>query len=445
MKVIRVVTTSCLILLTSQVNAQTVENSSVSNVMAEASSSTSVQVTWSALEGAAYYDVYQNGTRIETLVPNTSLDVLGLQPATFYQYFVTGCTDAGVCSAPGGQAGVNTDRTTAVDVNEVCPAATDGSSPVVGLTPGQDGTALLSWCQVEGAEGYNLFLNNSYDTTYDSSTLSATVPYDGSQQYQVAWFSDDNYPAKSEVAITVSEEPPTELTDLALLAALDAAGTTTDVEIYFTRHAEKETLLDEQEDGSFVEVCGEVNCAEILNAKGALRAELLRDLFRNAGITERLTHAFSSHKIRTRQTIELITADAGLTGDIDKNANDGIQEFPVSNPNGTQNATELDPEGTSASEAPVIEALLSLEAGSVALVAGHSGTLYDIMSGIGLGDVCLSDTVATCNQDRYPINDDVKVRDFGDVWKVTLEDGVATFVFRANFQPAELQLDNIAQ
>ncbi len=88
---------------------------------------------------------------------------------------------------------------------------------------------------------------------------------------------------------------------------------------------------------------------------------------------------------------------------------------------------------------------MSLEAGSVALVAGHSGTLYDIMAGIGLNDVCLSKSVATCNQDRYPINDDVKVRDFGDIWKVTLENGVASFVFRANFQPAELQLDNIAQ
>ena len=42
------------------------------------------------------------------------------------------------------------------------------------------------------------------------------------------------------------------------------------------------------------------------------------------------------------------------------------------------------------------------------------------------------------------ISDDVKVQDFGDVWKVTLEDGVAKFLFRENFQPVELQLDNIA-
>ena len=358
---------------------------------------------------------------------------------------MTACTDNGTCTVPGGQGEVFTNRDSAVNVSDVCPAATDGSSPVVGLTPNQDDTATLSWCEVTGAQGYNLFVNNLYETTYDSSTLSTTVPYDGSQQYQIAWYSDDNYPAKSEVAVVVSEESPGSQTDLELLAALDSAGTDTDVEIYFTRHAEKETLLAQRSDGSLIKVCGEKNCAEILNAKGELRAELLRDLFRDAGITERLTHAFSSHKTRTRQTIELITADAGLTGDVDKNPDDGIQEFPVMNADGTQNATELDPEGTSASEAPVIEALLSLESGSVALVAGHSGTLYDIMSGIGLNDVCLADTATSCNQDRYPINDDAKVRDFGDIWKVTLEDGVANFVFRANFQPAELQLDNIAQ
>ncbi|MFK7892632.1 MAG: hypothetical protein AB8B63_17575 [Granulosicoccus sp.] len=445
MNILGILASSVLLLMTSQVGAQTVANSSVSNVLAQATGSMSVRVSWNSLEGAAYYEIYQDGMLIQTRVTETSLDVSGLQAGTFYQYFVTACTAEGVCTVPGGQSNVLTNSVTGIDESVVCPAATEGSSPVVSLAPNENGTAVLTWCEVTGADGYNLFLDNFYETTYDRSTLSAVVAYDGSQQYQVAWYSGDNYPAKSAVAIVLEGEPPMDMTDLERLLALDASGTDTDVEIYFTRHAEKATQLAEQQDGSFVEICGEAKCAEVLNAKGELRAELLRDLFNDAGITDRLTHAFSSHKIRTRQTIELIAADAGLTGDLDKNAGDGIQEFPVLNQDGTQNATELDPEGTSASEAPVIEALLSLEAGSVALVAGHSGTLYDIMSGLGLSDVCLSDTVASCNQDRYPINDDVKVRDFGDIWKVTLEDGVAQFVFRANFQPAQLTLDNFVQ
>lgn len=246
MKINRIVTFLGLFLLASQVNAQNVENSSVSNVIAKATGSTSVQVSWRSLEDAIYYDIYQNGQRIETLVSDTSLDVLGLQPGTLYQYFVTGCNESGKCSVPGGQAEVYTAGTITVDGADVCPATTDGSSPVVELTPNQDGTALLSWCQMADAQGYNLFLNNFYDTTFDRFTFSATVPFDGSQQYQIAWFAGDNYPPKSEVAVATTVELPTNLTDMELLVALDAVGTDTDVEIYFTRHAEKETQLAKQ-------------------------------------------------------------------------------------------------------------------------------------------------------------------------------------------------------
>lgn len=439
MKAITMAIASGLMLLASQVNA-----ANISSLDAVATGNMSVQVSWVPAGAADYYDVYQNGLRVESLVTGTSVDISGLQAGTEYKYFVTSCTNDGVCSVPSGQVTVRTDLSEPTEVPAVCPPAVDGSAPVVALTPYDDGTALLSWCEVSGAEGYNLFLNNDYEFTFSSDELSALVDYDGSQQYQVAWFGDGNFPPKSAVAAPAPEQPGGE-TDLEILMALDALGTDTDVEIYFTRHAEKETELEEQEDGSFVEICGDDKCAEILNAKGELRAELLRDLFNNAGVTARLTHAFSSHKNRTRQTIEMIVADAGLTGDVDKNPDDGIQEFPVLNDDGTQNASELDPEGTSASEAPVIEALLTLAPGSVALVAGHSGTLYDIMAGLGLDDVCLTDTVATCNQSRYPIDEDVKVRDYGDIWKVNVEDGVATFIFRANFQPAELALDNLAQ
>lgn len=413
------------------------------DVSAEVLSDTSVRISWEAEADTAFFDIYQDGMRISTGVTDTSLDVTGLQASTDYQYFVTGCSADGICSVPSGQAEIRTSGSATPPV-AVCEAATDGSAPEVALSPNGNGTAELSWCEVTGADGYNIFLNNQYDFTVGSETLFTTVSFDGTEQYQVAFFADGSFPPKSAVA-QVIEDNDGPMTDLDILAGLDAASQSADVEIYFTRHAEKMTQLAEQEDGSLIEVCGEDKCAEVLNEKGELRAELLKDLFEDAGITDRLTHAFSSHKIRTRQTIELITADAGLTGDIDKNAGDGIQEFPVTNPDGTADATELDPESTSPSEAPVIEALLALPSGSVALVAGHSGTIYDIMAGIGLTDVCLKDTVETCSEDRYPIDDSVKVANFGDIWKVVLQDGVAEFVFRANFQPSELDLEELAQ
>jgi len=439
MKLFRYAAVASLCAVALQVNATGVES-----VTAESLSGSSARVSWSATEGAAYYDVYQDGVQIANGVTGTTLEVTGLAASTDFQFFVTACMSSGVCSVPSSQASINTSIPAAT--LGICEATTDGSSPTVELNPNGDGTARLAWCEVTGADGYNIFIDGMYDGTFGSETFDTTVSYTGSEQYQVAYYANGEYPPKSAVAMEsgapTRDKGPT--TDIEGLELLDRSSQDADVEIYFTRHAEKMTQTAQQEDGSFVDVCGEDKCAEVLNAKGELRAELLKNLFKDAGITDRLTHAFSSHKIRTRQTIEMITADAGLTGDMDKNANDGIQEFPVLNPEGTANATELDPESTSPSEAPVIEALLSLPSGSVALVAGHSGTLYDIMAGLGLTDVCLTDTVDSCNEDRYPIDAKVKVKNFGDIWKVVLQDGEAQFVFRANFQPAALELEELA-
>lgn len=209
--------------------------------------------------------------------------------------------------------------------------------------------------------------------------------------------------------------------------------------IYFTRHAEKQTQLEELTDGQLKEVCGTDKCAEELSSLGELRASLLADWFEKKGITDELTHIFSSHKLRTLQTIRHIAEASELSGDNDKNANDGVQEYPILNAETNEFATELSPEGTSSSESPTIDALKNLDPGSVALVAGHSGTLYDIMYGLGLTDACTKATVETCNQDRYPINEKVKVANFGDIWKVVLANGNAKFRFRTNLQPVKLK------
>lgn len=239
-------------------------------------------------------------------------------------------------------------------------------------------------------------------------------------------------------AITVAAIPTTSY------AASDTEMSKDSVVVYFTRHAEKKTQLKESEpdSGKFTEVCGKDKCAEVLNPEGKLRAELLVKWFESEGITKSLTHAFSSHKIRTRQTIEQITKAAGLTGDVDKNANDGIQEFPTYNDDAkTVFATELAPASTKGSKKPTIKALMALKAGSVALVAGHSGTLYDIMHGIGLTDACTKKNIKAqkCNADRYPFNKKMKVKNFGEIWKVTLKDGKATFNYRKKLDMVKLE------
>ena len=315
----------------------------------------------------------------------------------------------------------------------------------------------IEWGAVDGAASYDLYRGDERIRTGLTGTVATVDGLQPGTGYGFFLTACDAALACSEPSFTsrVTTAPADASTDPAApegpatpfdrLAELDVASRGEDlVEVYFTRHAEKMTQLAEQADGSFVEVCGEQNCAEVLSSEGELRARLLAEGFAETGTTERLTHAFSSHKIRTRQTIERIAAEAGLDGDVDKNPGDGIQEYPVSNGDGGD-ATELDPEGTSASEAPTIDALLSLPAGSVALVAGHSGTLYDIMAGLGLEDVCGPDTLDTCDQDRYPARDDGKVANFGDLWKITIENGTPTFAYRVNLQPLELQVNELAE
>ena len=418
----------------------------VTNVTATAISNDSVMISWSADADAAFYEIYQDSIRSVTNITDTTHTVSMLAADTHYQFFITSCDAAGVCSEASAQAGVLTLASLPLP-GAVCELSNGVAVIVASYENNGDGTADVMWCSVAGSEGYNLFLNNDYIATYGPEVQRVTVEWVDGYEYQVAWFANGEFPAKSAVATDVDKDHSPTPDNVELLIRLEAQSSSQPdtVEIYFTRHAEKMTELAMQEDGSFIEVCGEGKCSEILNAKGELRAELLAELFRMSGISSKLTHTFSSHKHRTRQTIAQIALDAGLTGDIDKNPDDGIQELPILNPDGTANATELDPESTSPSEQPTIDALLNLPGGSAALVAGHSGTIYDIMVGIGLTDVCLSDTVDTCNQNRYPINSRFKVRDFGDLWKVILRSGQAEFVYRSNLQPRTLDFVDVAQ
>ena len=193
------------------------------------------------------------------------------------------------------------------------------------------------------------------------------------------------------------------LSSVASADGLEPAGGSDRVEIWITRHAEKQTLLQDLGSGLFQEVCNEIECAEELNPEGELRAELLADWFERRGITERVTHVFSSHKTRTRQTVEQIAADAGLVNDYDL-IPDGVQQLP-------SNLMELDAKA-SASEDITAETLLALAPGSVAVVGAHSGTIYDILDKMGAD---------TSDPDVFPRRaDNGKVPTFGDLWRVTI-------------------------
>jgi len=257
---------------------------------------------------------------------------------------------------------------------------------------------------------------------------------------------------------------PKALTSAALGAALTVtfspavAQTDSDsLTVYFTRHAEKQTVtIDISEmagdaytyttnsDGSYVhigndnekgtrldEVCGEGKCAEELSDLGEARAQLLADWFYNRDITNKLDAVYATHKMRTQQTV----IPTAVAADLD------VIQLPATLEGET--ATELNPESTTPSECAMLEAIAAAqEAGmDTILLSGHSGTLYDIM-GYG-NDFCNGLGLDTSDDDRFPKDEKGKVRDYGDIWKVVINpNGIARFAYRKNLQPTKLSVVN---
>ena len=209
-----------------------------------------------------------------------------------------------------------------------------------------------------------------------------------------------------------------------------------EVTVYFTRHAEKQKLLTEADDGHLYNP-SDVKDAEELNEFGEQRAAALAGWFLDKGITEDLTHIFSSQKLRTRQTIAAIAENAmDMNGDDlltrfdqDYVPGDGIQQYNT-------NVVVEDYEGRletldspSDSVDWTVDTLKDLPAGSVALVAMHSGTFYKILSGLGID----TPDVET-DEGLFPKDSKFKISTFGDIWKVEMEDGEANVEWRKNLQ-----------
>ena len=233
---------------------------------------------------------------------------------------------------------------------------------------------------------------------------------------------------------------------IAIVGAVDTGGAKM-TSVYFVRHAEKKTTmtasgsatamydLDWVSDEAIIvprtmngtsvgdnlnEVCGTSKCAEELSDLGLLKADLIGGWMAEVGIAAKLDAIYSSHKRRTAQTIEPAAKFAGMN----------ITQFP-------EGATELDPEGTSASICPTVAAILNSPPGSTLLVSGHTGTLYKIMDG-GNDDDCTGLGLDTSDQLIFPKDPKGKIPSdqFGDIWSVEIdEDGVVYFKDHINLSP----------
>lgn len=142
---------------------------------------TSVSLSWSAVSGAAGYNIYRGGTQVNSsLVTGTTYTDSGLTSGTTYSYTVKAATSSGSLS-PASNAVNATTTGTAPPV----PAPTNLA--VSGTT---SSSVSLTWTAASGVAGYNIYrsttatgtqtkVNSSLVTTasFTDSTVAASTTY----------------------------------------------------------------------------------------------------------------------------------------------------------------------------------------------------------------------------------------------------------------------------
>ena len=149
------------------------------NLVAEATSDTTISLTWEFVENIWIYNVYkvveaEGETTYELLGTawyNNMYTVEGLEAETEYSFVVKSTNDVGESAA----SNVATATTLAAAI--VAPAA-----PVVTAEATSDTTIVLTWAAVESATSYNVYqgtdsIANVTETTYTVTGLTAATEY----------------------------------------------------------------------------------------------------------------------------------------------------------------------------------------------------------------------------------------------------------------------------
>ncbi|MGH8809644.1 MAG: extracellular catalytic domain type 2 short-chain-length polyhydroxyalkanoate depolymerase [Noviherbaspirillum sp.] len=155
------------------------------------STDNSISLSWNSVSGAAGYNVYRAGTKVNgSLIAGTTFTDSGLTSGTTYSYTVKAATSSGSTGAES--AAVN--------------GTTTGNPPPLatptGLTVGTRtaSSIALSWSAVSGATGYHVYRNGTKvtaspvaATSYTDTGLAASTTY----SYAVSAFASGNESALS--------------------------------------------------------------------------------------------------------------------------------------------------------------------------------------------------------------------------------------------------------
>ena len=162
------------------------------NVAVDSATDSSLTVTWSAVNGAASYNVYRDGAKVGSAT-GTSYTDSSLNPGSTYTYTVKAFANGSESNASTAVQGTTTGT----------PPALPAPSGLAATTPGT-GTVALTWSVVSGAKNYNVYRNgvkiaSPTAASYTDSGLAA-----GSYSYTVSTVNSANAEGAQSAAITAS-------------------------------------------------------------------------------------------------------------------------------------------------------------------------------------------------------------------------------------------------
>jgi poly(3-hydroxybutyrate) depolymerase len=139
------------------------------------STSSSVSLSWNAVSGAAGYNVYRAGAKVNaSTITGTAYTDSGLTSGTSYSYTVKAVTSSG---AAGASSAAVTGTTTGTPPPLAAPTGLAAGTTTASAVP-------LTWTATSGATGYNVYRNGSKvnasaiaTTSYTDSGLAASTTY----------------------------------------------------------------------------------------------------------------------------------------------------------------------------------------------------------------------------------------------------------------------------
>lgn len=162
-------------------------------------STSTIALAWNAVSGAAGYDVYRGGAKVNAaLVGGTAYTDSGLASGTSYSYTVKAVTS-------GGAASTASAAVSGITSGSPPPLSSPTGLAVSGTTAS---TVTLAWSAASGASGYHVYRNGGKitaspvgSTGYVDSGLTASTSY----SYTVASYAAGNESAPSS-AVTATTQ-----------------------------------------------------------------------------------------------------------------------------------------------------------------------------------------------------------------------------------------------